>query len=53
MKYPYEEIKEENEIELKNNPYFSVILRKKKIVITFKTTIITNSYIYFTCFIFI
>ncbi len=31
MKYPYEEIKEENEIELRNNPYFSVILRKKKI----------------------
>ena len=31
MKYPYEEIKEENEIELKNNPYFYVILRKKKL----------------------
>ena len=31
MKYPYEEIKEENEIELRNNPYLSVILRKKKI----------------------
>ncbi len=31
MKYPYEDIKGENEMELRNNPYFSIILRKKKI----------------------
>ena len=31
MKYPYDELIRENEIEFKNNPYYSVILRKKKI----------------------